>query len=247
MPYKLEVIGFNIASCIIARENGADRIELCNNPADGGTTPSCGFIYAARKALMIELYPIIRPRGGDFLYSDNEYLIMKKDVALCKEAGCDGIVTGMLNNDGSIDKRRTGRLVELAYPMSVSFHRAFDRTADPYAALEDIIDMGCERILTSGLCSTALEGIELIRRLVAQADQRIIMMPGSGVRSSNIETFIKQTGATEFHTSARSQVASMMKYVNNNIHEETQDVQCDGEEVKRIVGILNEFNLKNLE
>lgn len=243
MSYQLEVIGFNIASCIIARDNGADRIELCHNPAEGGTTPSNGFIYAAREVLTIELYPMIRPRGGDFLYSDDEYLIMKKDVVLCKETGCNGVVIGMLDKYGNVDKKRCAGLVELAYPLGVSFHRAFDHTTKPFDALEDIIDIGCERILTSGLQRTAVEGIELVSQLVDQANQRIIIMPGSGVRSSNIEMLAKQSAATEFHTSARTYIKSMMQHVNHNMPVELQDVQCDGNEIKEMVEILRNLNL----
>lgn len=242
MAYQLEVISFNIASCIIAGDNGADRIELCHNPADGGTTPSYGFIHAARAALSLELYPIIRPRGGDFLYSDDEYAVMKKDVTLCKETGCDGIVIGMLDKYGNVDKERCAGLVELAYPLGVTFHRAFDHTAEPFVALEDIINIGCERLLTSGLQPTAIEGIELIRQLVKQADQRIIVMPGSGVRSTNLEMLAKQSAATEFHTSARTYIKSMMQHVNHTMHE-LQDVQCDGEEVKKMAEMLRNLNL----
>ncbi len=246
MLYQLEVIGFNIASCLIARDNGADRIELCHNPAEGGTTPSYGFIHAARKALTIALYPIIRPRGGDFLYNEDEYAIMKKDVALCKETGCDGVVIGMLDKDGHVDKKRCARLVEIAYPLGVSFHRAFDHTAEPFVALEDIIDIGCERILTSGLQPAAVDGIGVIRQLVNQANQRIIIMPGSGIRSSNLEMVAKQSTANEFHTSARTTIKSMMHHVNQHMQDELQHVQCDGEEVKNMAEILRKLNLRGL-
>src|SRR6187402_2601217 len=127
MKHTLEVIGFNIESCIIAQSAGAQRIELCDNPGDGGTTPSYGFIKAARNKLSIELFPIIRPRGGDFLYSDDDFEIMKKDVLICKKAGCDGIVTGILKTDGTVDISRCTQLVEMAYPLGITFHRAFDR------------------------------------------------------------------------------------------------------------------------
>ena len=148
MKYVLEVIGFTIQSCVIAQQAGAKRIELCDNPSDGGTTPSYGFIKVARKKLEIDLFPIIRPRGGDFFYSDDEFSIMKNDSKVCKELGCDGIVMGILKTDGTIDKQRSSELVELAYPMEVTFHRAFDRTADYHSALEDVIETGCTRILT---------------------------------------------------------------------------------------------------
>jgi copper homeostasis protein len=238
MPNKLEVIGFNIASCIVAQQNGADRIELCHNPADGGTTPSFGFIAAARNALQVDLYPIIRPRGGDFLYSNSEFEIMRADLVKCRELGCDGVVIGMLNPDGSVDKKRSAILVELAFPMGVTFHRAFDRVADPFVAMEDIIDIGCERILTSGLRPTAIEGIALLKELVKEADERIIIMPGSGIRSSTIEEIARDSGACEFHTSARIDTRGGMTYVNPQMREELTDVQCDGDEVRRIAELL---------
>jgi copper homeostasis protein len=238
MPFVLEVIAFNIESCIIAAQSGAHRIELCDNPADGGTTASFGMIKTAREKTSLQLYPIIRPRGGDFLYSDDEFLIMKRDVSLCKELGCDGVVIGMLNADGDVDKKRTARLVEAAYPLGVTFHRAFDRVNDPYKALEDIIDMGCERILTSGLKPTAVEGIEMIAGLVKQADERIIIMPGSGVRADNIAELAQQTGATEFHTSARKESESKMLYKNPDMNEDLSHVMLDSGEVKKIIDAL---------
>jgi len=205
MEFILEVIGFTIEGCGIAQDAGAHRIELCDNPSEGGTTPSYGFIRSAREKLHIGLFPIIRPRGGDFLYSDDEFKIMKADIKVCKELGCDGVVIGMLTKENKVDKQRCSALVELAYPLGVTFHRAFDRTQDPFEALEDIIDIGCERILTSGQKPTAPEGAELIKQLVATAAERIIIMPGSGVRSDNIVAVAQATGAAEFHSSARLQ------------------------------------------
>ena len=160
----LEVIGFNIESCIAAEQAGASRIELCDNPAEGGTTPSMGMILQAKKRLTIPLHVMIRPRGGDFLYHADEFEIMQRDIIFCKEQGIDGIVTGILNEDGTVDKQRTSLLVTLAYPMTVTFHRAFDRAADKVQALEHVIETGCERILTSGGMPTAAEGIEIAER-----------------------------------------------------------------------------------
>ncbi len=241
MHLKLEVIGFNIESCILAQAAGAHRIELCDNPGEGGTTPSYGFIETAREKLQIELYPIIRPRGGDFLYSDAEFEVMKEDVEVCKELGCDGVVIGMLNADGTVDKDRCRQLVKLAYPMGVTFHRAFDRVNDAAKALEDIIEIGCERILTSGLYPTALEGIDTIAALIKQADERIIIMPGSGVRSDNIIELAKKTSAVEFHTSARMNIKSNMNFTNKTMKESLQSVSVDEEEIKNIIA-----NLKSL-
>ena len=245
MNFKLEIIGFNIESCLIAQAAGANRIELCDNPVDGGTTASYGFIKTARKALQIDLYPIIRPRGGDFLYSDDEFKIMQTDVQLCKEMGCDGVVIGMLNEDGSIDKKRCSKLVSLAYPLGVTFHRAFERCSNPFEALEDIIEMGFERILTSGQQPTAPEGAGLINELIRQADERIIIMPGSAVRSNNIIEIAQQTGAVEFHSSAKKMVKSNMQFQNPGLKEELLSISADTEEITKMKALLDEYFTKN--
>ena len=241
MIFRLEVIGFNIESCILAQAAGAHRIELCDNPGEGGTTPSYGFIKAARENLQIELYPIVRPRGGDFFYSDAEFEMMKADVKLCKDLGCDGVVIGILNADGTVDKKRCKELVEIAYPLGVTFHRAFDRVKDATEALEDVIEIGCERILTSGLVPNALDGSEILAALIKQADERIIIMPGSGVRADNIIELAKKTGAIEFHTSARMNIGSKMNYTNEAMKENLRSVSLNEEEVKMIIA-----NLKSL-
>jgi copper homeostasis protein len=226
---------------MLAQVAGADRIELCDNPGEGGTTPSYGFIKAARAALHIDLYPIIRPRGGDFFYTDAEFEVMKTDVQVCKELGCDGVVIGMLKADGTVDKKRCKELVRIAYPMGVTFHRAFDRVKEATQALEDIIDIGCERILTSGLVPNALNGTETIAALIKQADERIVIMPGSGIRSDNIVELAQKTGAVEFHTSARMNIDSKMEYKNEAMKESLKSVSLDVEEVKKIIA-----NLKSL-
>ena len=234
MDYRLEICAFNLSSVLIARQSGADRIELCASPEEGGTTPSAGLIRTARESLEIPLYPIIRPRGGDFLYSDEEFNVMLRDIDHCKQVGCDGVVIGMLLTDGSVDKQRCSRLVEAAYPMGVTFHRAFDWAANPFEALEDIITLGCERILTSGQRPTAMEGAELIDQLVREADDRIVIMPGSGVRASNIVQLAEATGAAEFHTSARLKQASGMEYVSVCMKEEQSFTEAGEEEIKKI-------------
>ncbi len=238
MEFTLEIIGFTIEGCAIAQDAGANRIELCDNPNEGGTTASYGFIKAAREKLHIDLYPMIHPRGGDFFYSDEEFEIIKTDVKLCKELGCNGVVIGALTKDGKVDKKRCSLLVEIAYPLGVTFHRAFDRTSDAFQALEDIIDIGCERILTSGQKPTATEGAGLIKQLIAKADDRIIIMPGSGVRSDNVRELAETTGAVEFHTSARIRVPGKMTYRNPLMKENTDTVTVDGEEVIRIIDEL---------
>lgn len=212
----LEIAVSNIEAAIAAQKAGAGRIELCDNLREGGTTPSYGYLLQAKKKLSIPVYPIIRPRGGDFLYSDDEFNVMKEDVLLCKQLGFDGIVTGLLHTDGAIDKKRTARLVEAAYPMGVTFHRAFDRANDAFKALEDIIETGCERILTSGLVPDAPSGTALIKQLIETAAERLIVMPGSGVRAANLEALIRQTGATEYHSSAKTAIGSTMQYRNNH-------------------------------
>ena len=238
MSFQLEIIAFNIESCRLAQSAGAHRIELCDNPGEGGTTPSFGFIKAARKVLKIQLYPIIRPRGGDFLYNDAEFEIMKSDVMFCRESGCDGVVIGILQADGSVDTIRSRQLVDLAYPLGVSFHRAFDRTNDPFKALEDIISAGCERILTSGQKPQALEGVDLIAALVKKAAERIIIMPGSGIRSGNIAAIAEKTGAVEFHSSARVPAKSKMSFVNPEMNEELKSFTVDIGEIEAMIKAL---------
>ena len=238
---KLEIIGFNIESCVAAQQAGAHRIELCDNPSEGGTTPSYGFIKAAREKLSIELYVMIRPRGGDFLYSEDEFKIMKADVEMCKSLGCDGIVTGLLKKDGSVDKERCRELVVLAYPLGVTFHRAFDRTKDPFGALKDIIEIGCERILTSGQQPKAVDGIQILKELILQADERIIIMPGSGVNAENIISIAESTGAMEFHSSAGMFAESKMIYTNLSMNESLKHITVNKEEIIRMIKLLKEY------
>lgn len=241
MNFKLEVIGFSLDACVKAQAAGVHRIELCDNAGEGGTTPSYGFLKAAREILQIDLYPMIRPRGGDFLYSDAEFEAMKTDIGLCKQLGCDGVVFGILLPDGRIDKQRMSALVELAYPMGVTIHRAFDRSNDPFQALEDVIDTGCERILTSGQQPNVMDGSGLIAELIRKADDRIIIMPGSGLKSGNVRELAEKTGATEFHTSARTDTDSRMEYKNAAMQENLRSVSVDEEEIKKIINNLREL------
>ncbi|MFY0254875.1 copper homeostasis protein CutC [Chitinophaga sp. 30R24] len=217
MAFILEICAASVASCIAAAEGGANRIELCDNLLEGGTTPSYGTIAIAREKVDIDLYPIIRPRGGDFLYSDLEFEVMVKDIERCKQLGCNGVVTGILTANGRIDKQRCKILTALAAPMGVTFHRAFDMTDNPFEALEDIIATGFERILTSGARNTALEGTSLLKDLLIRANDRIAIMAGSGVRSTNIAQLIKATGITEYHTTAKAYEESKMEYRNPNV------------------------------
>ncbi len=234
----LEIAVFNIESAQLAAAAGADRLELCENPAEGGTTPSYGTLKIVREKISMPVFPIIRPRGGDFFYTDEEFEVMKKDVLLCKELQFDGVVIGSLMADGNIHKEHTKYLVDAAYPMEVSFHRAFDRAAHPMQALEDIIDCGCSRILTSGQVPVAFNGKELIKTLIEKAGDRTIIMPGSGVRSSNIIELAKFTGAMELHSSARKELPSMMGYQQKTMNEELKTVTVDIEEIQKMKAAL---------
>ena len=215
----LEVCANSVTSALAAQEGGAARVELCENLYEGGTTPSYGEILLARKLLHIKLYILIRPRGGDTLYTDLEFDIMIADVRHCIEAGCDGIVIGMLKPDGTIDKERCIKLVRLAKKsgLGVTFHRAFDLSADLNRSLEDIIEIGCDRILTSGGRSTAMEGAGIIARLIEKAADRIIIMPGCGISETNVADLVHFTGAAEIHASARKRIDSQMIFRNNHI------------------------------
>ena len=212
MNYKIEICVDNIESAIEAQNAGADRIELCSNLIEGGTTPGFGTIVSARSNITIGLHVIIRPRGGDFLYSGLEYDIMRRDIESCGECGADGIVLGILLPDGSIDIERTAKLTELAGPMSVTFHRAYDMCNDPFKGLEDVISTGIDRLLTSGQKNKAEEGADLINQLIKQAGKRVIIMPGSGINSSNIAHIALTTGAEEFHLTGRKVIESEMIY-----------------------------------
>jgi copper homeostasis protein len=217
MKFSLEICVDSVESAINAQEAGADRVELCDNLIEGGTTPGFGTIVAARNNLTIGMNVIIRPRGGDFLYNDLEYDIMRRDIEVCGENGADGIVIGILRRDGSIDMERTSKLIQLAQPMSVTFHRAFDMCSDAEKGLEDIISSGAARLLTSGQKNTVAEGIELIQNLVNQAKNRIVIMPGGGINLSNIASIATRTGAKEFHLTGRKVIDSDMIFTRDGI------------------------------
>jgi copper homeostasis protein len=212
MEFKLEICVDTVESAITAQEAGADRIELCNDLPEGGTTPGAGTIISARNNLNIGLHVIIRPRGGDFLYSGLDFDIMRRDIETCGEYGADGVVLGILLPDGSIDIERTAILIELARPMSVTFHRAFDLCNDPVRGLKDVITAGADRLLTSGQRDKAEDGIDQINHLIRLADNRIIIMPGSGINNANIVKIASATGAKEFHLTGRKTISSEMTY-----------------------------------
>ena len=242
MSFLIEIATSDFATTKSAVEGGADRIELCANLAEGGTTPSYGQIMQCREAFDVLIYPIVRPRGGDFLYTIEEFEIMQHDVKLCKQLGCDGVVIGLLNADGTIDLKRTSALVEIAYPMGVTFHRAFDRCKDPFVAMEQLIVVGCERILTSGQQPSAPDGIDLIAQLNMKAEHRIIIMPGSGVRKENIKMLADKTGCTEFHSSLRGKEKSKMEFIHpafENSEESFMNNAIKPEEVSALRAALN--------
>lgn len=215
----VEVCANGVESCLAAQEGGADRVELCAGIPEGGTTPSYGEIKVARRVLTTtRLHVIIRPRGGDFLYSDLEVERMAADIAVCRDLGVDGVVFGCLKADGTIDMERNRYLMECSRGMSVTMHRAFDRAVDPEQALEDAIALGFDRILTSGQQPKAIQGEELLAALHRQAAGRIILMAGSGVTEQNIRQLREATGLTEFHFSGREPRPSAMQYVNPNLY-----------------------------
>lgn len=221
--FKFEICANSVESCLAAQEGGADRVELCAGIPEGGTTPSYGEIKLARKLLTkTKLHVIIRPRGGDFLYTPLELERMEEDIRICRELGVDGVVFGCLTEEGEIDREANRRLVELARPMSVTFHRAFDRTADPMKALEDIISLGCNRILTSGQQPKAINGINLLAQLEKKLKEYplppIQLLAGSGVNEENIRQIFDATGIHEYHFSARVNVVSKMKHYNHEVY-----------------------------
>jgi len=214
LNYIIEVATTDFTTTKSAVEGGADRIELCAALTDGGTTASYGTIKKCRESFNVQLFPIIRTRSGDFLYTDEEFEIMMNDVKVCKSIGCDGIVIGLLNKGGNIDVQRTSELISEAYPLEVTFHRAFDRCKDPFQGMEQLIEIGCQRILTSGQKPSAPEGVDVIAQLVKAADERIIIMPGSGVRKENIKELAEKTGAKEFHSSLRGKQKSKIEFLH---------------------------------
>lgn len=245
MECKLEICVDSVESAINAQYAGADRVEFCDNLIEGGTTPSYGAIISARSNLTMGLHVLIRPRGGDFLYSDQEFDIMRRDIEMCGEYGMDGIVTGILLAGGSIDIDRTAKLFEFAYPMSVTFHRAFDMCSDPVQGLEDVIASGASRLLTSGLKNNAKDGIDLIKQLVIQAGNRIIIMPGGGIDETNAGLIITATKVRELHLTGRKMVDSEMIYRRQGINlggipanSEFHRRVADPDRIKNIISII---------
>ncbi len=239
-----EVVVYNIESALKAQEGGADRIELCDNPAEGGTTPSPGIVEVVRQNISIDLYVMIRPRGGDFMYNRYEYHAMKRDIFQYQKLGVDGFVFGILNPDGTLDKARCKELIERAKPLKCTCHRAFDMTRDPFEALDDCIEVGFERILTSGQKPTALEGVGLISQLVESAGSRIRIMPGCGVNEETVKQIVSKTQATEIHFSSTSQRDSTMVFRNEAIA--AMGEKGDSEFLLRTVDVERVRNMRRL-
>ncbi|PPK99053.1 copper homeostasis protein CutC [Parapedobacter indicus] len=237
--YQLEICANSVTSALAAQEGGAHRVEFCQNLEMGGTTPSPGKIRIARERLTIGMHVLIRPRAGDFLYTHTELEEMKADILFCKEANCDGIVIGLLDVDGRVDRKRLTELVTLAHPMHVTFHRAFDVCREPFEALEAIIACGCKRLLTSGMKDTAWEGTGLIKELVERADGRIEIMPGSGINETNLAAIAQVTGASDFHTSAKIILNSKMNHQNKAVNGMGNEVwESSKEKIRQLADIL---------
>lgn len=239
----VEVASNSVQSAIEAEKGGAKRIELCGNLMEGGTTPAKSQIELTRENVNIDLNVIIRPRGGDFMYDDLDFESMKRDIRLCGELKCNGVVIGILDEQGNVDFKRNSELIEIAkgYNLSVTFHRAFDRAKSLPDALEDVIKLGCDRILTSGGFQNAYDGRFAIKELIDQANGRIIIMPGAGVKEENAEEIISYTGATEIHGTFQSLFEGKMKFRSSNFmdNSEYNFLLSDSKRVSDIVKKVN--------
>ena len=241
--FRFEVCANSVESCLAAQKGGADRVELCAGIPEGGTTPSYGEIKVARKLLTsTRLHVIIRPRGGDFLYTPLEAERMEEDIRMCRQLGADGVVFGCLTAEGNVDMDLNRRLMKCAEGMSTTFHRAFDRTTDPMAAIEDIISLGFNRILTSGQQPKAVDGTQLLAKLQHAANGRITLLAGSGVNEDNIRSIYTATGITEYHFSARVSVRSRMQNMCSAVYmgakgaNEQDILVTSAERVKNTIG-----------
>jgi copper homeostasis protein len=235
----LEIAANSVASALAAQEGGAGRVELCTGLELGGLTPSHAQIALARERLHIPLVVLIRPRAGDFLYSDLECETMQRDIETCVALGCDGVVLGVLDAGGNVDTARCRALITAATPLGVTFHRAFDLSCDLAQALEDIVALGCERILTSGAQASAVEGAALIRDLVVQAGGRLAVMPGAGITAQNVAALAAATGAREFHASAKQPRPSAMRHRRALLADmQTGELRSDAAQVRALADAL---------
>ncbi len=246
----MEVCCYNLESAIYAEAAGADRIELCANRHQGGTTSSYGMLEVVRKIVEIPIFSMIRPRGGDFLYSKEELEVMLHDIQMAKELGMEGVVIGVLRKDGQVDIEVMSRLIEVVRPMEVTFHRAFDLTPDPVKSLEDLKSLGVDRLLTSGHRSSAFEGMEVIRSLVESSQGKLLVMPGAGITEENVVQILLHTGAKEFHVSASGSRPSKMKFHKEGVlmggsgSEYLIDI-ADEARIKRFREIVNQLEITN--
>lgn len=240
MSFIIEIATTDYTTTKSAVDGGADRIELCAALSEGGTTPSFATIKKCKEDFDIPVFPIVRPRGGDFYYSDEEVEIILNEILIIKQLGCEGIVVGLLNRNGDIPIKKMQKIIDAAYPLEVTFHRAFDRCADPFKALYELEEIGCQRILTSGQKPTAIEGLPLIKQLVAEAKD-IIIMPGSGVRKENIMQLATESGANEFHSSLKTMRNSEMNFIHPSFSQsDYQNPAIDANEVAALRKALEE-------
>jgi len=246
MQKILEICCYTVESAIKAEKAGANRVELCDNYPEGGTTPSYGAIQQALKQLSIPVNVIVRPRGGDFHYSHEEFEVIKADVGQLKKMGVNGIVVGFLHANGTVDIARTKEIVELAAPMEVTFHRAFDMCNNPLKALGQLKTTGISRILTSGAQQTALQGMGLLKQLTEAAGETLSIMPGSGVNEQNLQQLMEITGAHEFHSSAKTFRTTNMTWFNphismggDNTMDEYKTITVDADQIKAMAKILH--------
>lgn len=214
----IEICLESVESVIAAEKGGADRVELCSDLFEGGLTPTIGTVKTALKKSNIKINAMIRPRGGDFCYSDEEFEVMKEDIKAFKETGINGIVFGILTPEGDIDVKRSKEIIELARPLAVTFHRAFDMTRDPYKSLEELIELGVDRVLTSGQEATVPEGADLLEELVQIAGDRIIVMPGCGITERNFPKIRDKIKAKEYHIYLPYETTSKMKFHPGHIY-----------------------------
>ena len=237
----VEIAVHSVESAIAVETGGADRVELFSNPVEGGVTPSEGLITVVREKLIMDLHVMIRPRGGDFHYSDLEFDVMLRDINVAKRLGANGVVLGLVNVDGTVDIRRTRHLVEASYPLSVTFHRAFDVCVNLDKALEDLIACGVDRVLTSGGEVSAVQGSKSIANLVRSGGNRIKIMAGGGIRAANVRQIVQETGAREVHAGLRSAIRSPMRFHNDKVsigHEvpgQNERITVKEEDVRRLV------------
>ncbi|MFK7800483.1 MAG: copper homeostasis protein CutC [Anaerolineae bacterium] len=243
MPIKVEICLDGADSAVAAQEGGADRVELCDNLIQGGTTPSLGLVELVRQKIDIDMMVMIRPRGGDFLYSDFEFAVMHQNIKRLHGLGVDGVVFGLLNSDGTVDRDRTAELIDLARPMQVTFHRAFDMSRDPFEALDTLLELGVERILTSGQAVSALAGIELIQELQKRAGDRLTIMPAVGVNAQTGPILVQDGGVRELHvgSAVKRRIPTGMVYQNHLVSMGGDGEQSEFDRLETSADLVRDF------